>query len=1016
MVLYRRLQSMTYEPEQWQRFVSSGVPIYLNPDKPSWFVPNTAGDRVLQRLEEKGTIRSEMDAARFLSRLPNESSTGYSGRASVLKTDHLREIWFHLTNRCNMACSHCLFSSSPDEALEMSTKRVLQLTDEAAQLGCRIFVLTGGEPFIHPGFDVIVDGILSLNEAHLVVLTNGRGLGNRLRALSWDSNRFHLQISVDGIGSNHDRIRGTGRFEALSAELKWLQTQGLPFTISMCVNKRNMTDMPNVVDFAAQIGAGNVHFMWYFIRGRGQEGEFALPEHIFPLLVEAAERAESSGIHIDNIDALRTQMFAPDGTIHDGTTTGWESIAVGPDDRLYPSAALVGVDDLATPLERGLAAAWRESPILTRLRETTAAHLSSPFRFLLGGGDTDHSYTSGGTFSGDDPYMPLHEKTALWLIAGEAARQPDDKRPRLRLKMGDILESCGAHGSVALVHSNCLLALAQKDSLAVVKEFYSNTSVVRTDILNPVSYPEDFVAHIPQEFRFRGYGCGSPVLDAEIQYGDSVLDLGSGGGVECLISSAIVGPEGRVVGVDMLDPMLERAQRAGEAVAQRIGYRNFEFKKGYLESLPFVDGLFDVAMSNCVMNLSVNKRRSFAEVYRVLKQGGRLVVSDVVCETEPDPAIRNDEVLRGECIAGAQTQIDLLALLEETGFENIRILKRFPYRLVKEHQFYSLTYSAHKPRESAPVRVLYRGPLPSVMMNSGPLLIPGKIAEISQDQADQLGDLVFTLDDKGLVADESSSCACCVISPEESAQKDSIEPPSSIGEESPETRCPADCMVCGARLVYLSEEHEMECAYCRQRILGNAKCDNGHFVCDRCHADDATDVIEHLCVETSETDMLALLGEIRKHPAIAVNGPEHHALVPGIILATYRNLGGDITPERITSGIRRGSRIPGGACGFLGVCGAGTGVGVAMGIILESNPLKADERQITMSITQKILAEIGALRAARCCQRDSWIALKKLAELSSSVLPVTLLAKSHWTCAQQHLNKQCFGKGCPLMP
>ena len=138
--------------------------------------------------------------------------------------------------------------------------------------------------------------------------------------------------------------------------------------------------------------------------------------------------------------------------------------------------------------------------------------------------------------------------------------------------------------------------------------------------------------------------------------------------------------------------------------------------------------------------------------------------------------------------------------------------------------------------------------------------------------------------------------------------------------------------------------------------------------------------------------------------------------MPGIILATYRNLGGDITPEQIITGIRRGSRIPGGACGFYGTCGAATGVGVAVSLVLSANPLKADERQISMSITQRILAEISALRAARCCQRDSWVALKKLSELSASILPVALLAEADWTCTQQHQNKECMGKSCPLMP
>ena len=105
------------------------------------------------------------------------------------------------------------------------------------------------------------------------------------------------------------------------------------------------------------------------------------------------------------------------------------------------------------------------------------------------------------------------------------------------------------------------------------------------------------------------------------------------------------------------------------SVSENLGFRNIEFKKGYLEELPLCRTTsVDVVLSNCVMNLSVDKRRSYGEIFRVLRPGGRLVISDVVCESDPDPAIRNDETLRGECIAGAMTQSHLWALLEETGF------------------------------------------------------------------------------------------------------------------------------------------------------------------------------------------------------------------------------------------------------------------------------------------------------------------------------------------------------------
>ena len=161
-----------------------------------------------------------------------------------------------------------------------------------------------------------------------------------------------------------------------------------------------------------------------------------------------------------------------------------------------------------------------------------------------------------------------------------------------------------------------------------------------------------------------------------------MVDLGSGRGVECFIAARQVGARGKAIGVDMLEQMLAAAQRGAAAVAVNLGYRNLEFRHGYLEQLPLEDQSVDVVLSNCVMNLSPDKRRAFGEILRVLRPGGRLVISDVVCEEEPDAAIRNDDILRGECIGGALTQRDLVGILEEAGFVAVRFLKRFPYRVV----------------------------------------------------------------------------------------------------------------------------------------------------------------------------------------------------------------------------------------------------------------------------------------------------------------------------------------------
>ena len=999
---------MNFSSQLWHRYEEDGAPVYVRADRPNWFVPNRAGDALLQKIKEGFTAVDDPAAVRFLQRLPEAKDEAYPGRSALLDRPQLRELWFHLTNDCNLSCRHCMFGSAPGEAAQLATEAVHKVASQALDAGCRIFALTGGEPLVHPGFGQIVQQLLEPGHTHVALLTNGLLLSRKLADESWDFDRLHLQISVDGLQAAHDRLRGEGAFARLREELSWLRKRRIPFTLSMCVTAGNLADMPGVVDFAAEVGAGSVHFMWYFIRGRGAAEGFARPQDIFRQLVEASARAERQGVVIDNLSALRSQVFAPAGTVHDGSGSGWESAAVGPDGRLYPSAALVGIDDLATGLEPGLATAWQDSPVLQRIRQATAAHLESPWRLLLGGGDLDHSYLHNGSFIGDDPYTPLYEQLARWLIARETQPQPDQGPPRLRLKMGDVLESCGGHGAVALVHSNCLLSLAQTDSRSVVQEFYRDAAEeTKEDILNPVCYDPSLIDHIPEEFRFRGYGCGSPVLDAELQPGEKVVDLGCGRGVECFIAARQIGPQGRAIGIDMLDNMLTLAGQGAAAVEKRLGYRNLEFHKGYLESLPLPDQTADVVLSNCVMNLSSHKRRAFAEIHRVLKAGGRLVISDVVCEQEPPAALRNDEVLRGECIAGALTQRDLVGILEESGFIAIRLIKRFPYRVVQGHPFFSLTFEAFKPKAAALVPVIYRGPFAAVMTGDGQQLMPGQVAVLDRQTAELAGDNFFQLNRQGAVTNLDLGASCCALPAETAAPLSDTEGPK---------RFAAGCMVCGAELHYLQGEEKRRCSYCQQVLPASAVCEHGHFVCDRCHSADALQVIEDLLLASTETDLLSLFEEVRGHPSIPVNGPEYHALVPGVILAAFRNRGGQLSDDDLLVGVRRGSTVVGGSCAFWGVCGAATGVGIAFSLILKANPLDGPTRQAVQDASRQVLAEISALSLARCCRRDCWLALRKAAQLSTKLLPLALKAEGGAVCDQMALNQECAGSLCPWFP
>ena len=160
--------------------------------------------------------------------------------------------------------------------------------------------------------------------------------------------------------------------------------------------------------------------------------------------------------------------------------------------------------------------------------------------------------------------------------------------------------------------------------------------------------------------------------------------------------------------------------------------------------------------------------------------------------------------------------------------------------------------------------------------------------------------------------------------------------------------------------------------------------------------------------------MIALLQEIRRHPAIPVQGPEHHLMVPGIILATYRNLGGQVPLTMLQTALRRGQAVPGGYCAFTGACGAALGVGIAFSLLLGASPVKAAARQQVQQVVQAVIQAQARFAAARCCQRDSWLALRKAAALSRRYLPITLPADLPLTCQQSHLNRECLGAACPL--
>ena len=312
--------------------------------------------------------------------------------------------------------------------------------------------------------------------------------------------------------------------------------------------------------------------------------------------------------------------------------------------------------------------------------------------------------------------------------------------------------------------ANSKLAVEQ----AVLQRYSQASQSVESALCCPVQYDRQYLEILPEEIIQRDYGCGDP--SKYVRAGETVLDLGSGGGKICYIASQIVGPRGRVYGIDMNDDMLALARKYQDEVAAKIGWNNVSFHKARIQDLkldlqqfnaylaenvigdlagwtaahnhadqlrltqPVIsDDSIDVVISNCVLNLvhEEDRRQLFAELHRVLKRGGRAVISDIVSDEVVSDSLKNDPALWSGCISGAFVEDQFLAAFEQAGFYGIEIVARQiePWAVVKGIEFRSMTVQAFKGKEGAcwdhHQAVIYKGPWKSVEDDDGNVLQRG---------------------------------------------------------------------------------------------------------------------------------------------------------------------------------------------------------------------------------------------------------------------------------------------------
>ena len=291
----------------------------------------------------------------------------------------------------------------------------------------------------------------------------------------------------------------------------------------------------------------------------------------------------------------------------------------------------------------------------------------------------------------------------------------------------------------------------------------------------PVDYDQKYLEIIPAEVIERDYGCGDP--SKYVHEGETVLDLGSGTGKICFIASQVVGSSGKVIGVDMTDAMLDVARTNAPIVGERAGFENVEFRKGRIQDLaldleqleswlkqqPVQDAngflaleekaqelrdaesliksdSIDVVVSNCVLNLVGNdaRKQMFEELHRVLKVGGRAVISDIVCDEDVPEGMQKDEELWSGCISGAFREDEFLQAFEDAGFHGVEILKldKDPWQTVQGIEFRSMTVCAYKGSDGPCIEknqaVIYKGPFKAIVDDDGHTMERGKRYAVCQ--------------------------------------------------------------------------------------------------------------------------------------------------------------------------------------------------------------------------------------------------------------------------------------------
>jgi radical SAM protein with 4Fe4S-binding SPASM domain len=668
----------------------------------------------------------------------------YKGRSSVIAPRKLDELWLYYTMACNLRCKHCLVNAGKGLKKELTTEEFKKVVDEGIKLGVKRFYITGGEPFIKEGIFDLMKYITKTKRRELIVLTNATLFDDRkiaaLRKLV--SPKLLLQVSLEGPNAEiHDKLRGKGSFDKAVEGIKKLISIGITPIVSTAISKLNEKDIARTSRFLSKLGIQEHNVLWMHAKGRGANNldDLYVPsENIARAMKKLKKEYKEQEVIFDNVESLKVRVRTKRGRKNDLCNNCYEKICVNSDGHVYPCASLNGDRnfDAGSVRKESLKDIWLNSKVMEKGRDNSVQNKPECrdcyLEYFCGGGCTSHSYyasevdTGKGSVTALDPYCSTYKsmfEDIIWELASEGVTPQNGKGyaaplvynamdSKLPGHLGAGIKSIDKNFEVGCYHCSCVLSVDVEDDEEVckpeikghvtktVKKKFSNAAYNPVaDYYCPTGYDPKDLAHIPNEVLDVSYGCGNPAALADIKKGETIVDLGAGGGIDCFIAAKRLGKKGKVIGIDMTDEMLEKARESSGKVGEVLGYDIVEFRTGNIMELPVDSDSVDLVISNCVINLTEDKDKVLEEIYRILKPGGRFIISDIVSDKPVPGYLKRDKELWNACLSGALTDRKFTEVAENAGFSNVTMTNNYLYKKVEFIEFYSITLKGSKPQE-----------------------------------------------------------------------------------------------------------------------------------------------------------------------------------------------------------------------------------------------------------------------------------------------------------------------------